>query len=327
MRKKKKWTVLVISNKNEKRIRQLNIPKASALFAIIFLLSLAGSLIITQIRLQHFSEENATLTEHINQTQAELQQANQEIVYYQEETAWLDDQVLQLTDLQQELKGMINSMDPEYINEANLDLATGGVEYNSLQVNEQVPVEKEETLPEQYARLKENVPTLLNNYKKSIENFQQINAELSRTPILWPTDATRITSTFGNRSDPFTTSDAYHSGMDIAGPYGTPVYATADGQVSFAARNGGYGNSIVINHTSILQTRYAHLAQIEVEEGQQVKKGDTIGYMGSTGRSTGVHLHYEVIKNGVTIDPYPYMTFMQRLNQSDTKENGNENEE
>ena len=102
-----------------------------------------------------------------------------------------------------------------------------------------------------------------------------------------------------------------HTGIDLAAPTGTPVYATADGLISRADRFSSYGLFVSIEHGAQLQTRFAHLSKIAVADGQRVKKGDVIGYVGSTGRSTGPHLHYEVRVDGQAVNPIPYMVESQ----------------
>lgn len=126
-------------------------------------------------------------------------------------------------------------------------------------------------------------------------------------PSLQPVEQVSLTSTFGVRSDPFRGTAAMHAGIDIPGPIGTPVYATADGIISRAERAGGYGNLVEINHGKGIQTRYGHLSKIVVSGNGRVKRGQLIGLMGSTGRSTGSHLHYEVRIDGRPVNPVPYM--------------------
>ena len=117
-----------------------------------------------------------------------------------------------------------------------------------------------------------------------------------------------FTSGFGLRSDPFRGRAAMHGGIDLAGPVGTPIYATADGLIAKAEWNsGGYGNLVEINHGQGIQTRYGHLSRFAARAGQRVRRGDLIGYMGSTGRSTGSHLHYEVRIDGRAVNPIPFM--------------------
>ncbi|MCC2976957.1 M23 family metallopeptidase [Sphingomonas sp. PL-96] len=126
-------------------------------------------------------------------------------------------------------------------------------------------------------------------------------------PSLQPIDDMKLSSNFGVRSDPFRGTAAMHAGIDLPGPIGTPVYATADGIVGRAQRAGGYGNLIELNHGKGIQTRYGHLSKILVGENTRVRRGQLIGLMGSTGRSTGSHLHYEVRINGAAVNPVPYL--------------------
>jgi len=131
------------------------------------------------------------------------------------------------------------------------------------------------------------------------------------TPSIWPTHG-GLTSFFGGRSDPLTGEPAYHSGIDISAEKGQPVYATADGVVQSAGYTGDYGNLIVLKHAFGLSTRYGHLSAYHVKAGDTVKRGDVIGYIGSTGRSTGSHLHYEILANGQLMNPLQLLTAQTR---------------
>lgn len=126
-----------------------------------------------------------------------------------------------------------------------------------------------------------------------------------------PLEKARLTSGYGMRKHPVLGRRKAHKGIDLAAPTGTPVYATADGIVSKAKWFSSYGLYISIDHSADMETRYAHLSKLAVEAGERVEKGDLIGYVGSTGRSTGPHLHYEVRIDGVAVDPMPYMVESQ----------------
>lgn len=132
---------------------------------------------------------------------------------------------------------------------------------------------------------------------------RQVAAVPSRKPV----DDIRLTSNFGVRNDPFNGSHRMHQGIDIPGALGTPIYATADGIVSRAQWAGGYGNLVEINHGNGLQTRYGHMSKLIALPNQRVVRGQLIGLMGSTGRSTGSHLHYEVRIAGAAVSPIPYL--------------------
>lgn len=126
-------------------------------------------------------------------------------------------------------------------------------------------------------------------------------------PSRMPVEHARLSSDYGTRTHPVLGRRMGHKGIDLAAPTGTPIYATADGTVSRAGPYSSYGNYVAIEHGGKIQTRYAHMSRIAVEAGTKVKKGELIGYVGSTGRSTGPHLHYEVRVDGEAVNPVPYM--------------------
>ncbi len=137
-------------------------------------------------------------------------------------------------------------------------------------------------------------------------NLYRIAAE--KAPFAQPVRAAvRFTSGFGQRRNPVTGRTAMHSGVDFAGSSGTPILATSDGVVKRAGWYGGYGNAVVIQHAFGIETLYAHLSRVDVKEGQRVSRGDRIGGMGTTGQSTGVHLHYEVRIGGNPVNPMTYI--------------------
>jgi murein DD-endopeptidase MepM/ murein hydrolase activator NlpD len=145
---------------------------------------------------------------------------------------------------------------------------------------------------------------LFNSWKK----LDSLQDGVIAVPSEKPVRTAAFTSSFGVRSDPFGRGAAMHAGIDLAGPVGTPIYATADGTVSEAGyNNGGYGNLIKLDHGRGIETRYGHLSTFTVRAGERVKRGQMIGRMGSTGRSTGSHLHYEVRIDGRAVNPIPFM--------------------
>jgi murein DD-endopeptidase MepM/ murein hydrolase activator NlpD len=140
-----------------------------------------------------------------------------------------------------------------------------------------------------------------------VKNKEQL---LRAIPAIQPVsnkNLNRIGGSFGYRIDPVYKNLRFHQGLDFTAPAGTPIYATADGVVQIASFNtDGYGNKVVINHGYGYQTLYAHMLKIKASQGQTVKRGEVIGYIGSTGKSTGPHCHYEVIKRGTKVDPVYY---------------------
>ncbi len=142
---------------------------------------------------------------------------------------------------------------------------------------------------------------------QSWKRLDQLQQGVIAIPSQKPVDVLEFTSSFGVRSDPFRGGAAMHAGVDIPGPYGSTIYATADGVVLRSERAGGYGNLVEIDHGRGIQTRYGHLSASLVVPGQRVKRGEPIARMGSTGRSTGTHLHYEVRLDGHAVNPMPFL--------------------
>ena len=145
------------------------------------------------------------------------------------------------------------------------------------------------------------------SYKDLVGMMNNKEKLLAATPAIQPVsnaDLKRIASGFGYRIDPVYKTVKLHPGLDFSAPAGTPIYATADGSIEVAGNRGdGYGNCVIINHGYGYKTLYGHMFRVKARGGQRVKRGEVIGYVGSTGKSTGPHCHYEVIKNGNKIDP------------------------
>lgn len=141
----------------------------------------------------------------------------------------------------------------------------------------------------------------------SLQSRYASRIRTASTPSIWPVEG-RIWGPFGKRSDPFSGEGTeFHPGVDISAPPGTPVHATGDGFVIASGWNGGYGRLVVIDHGSGMQTYYAHLSRIFVQTGAEVRRGESVGEVGSTGRVTAPHLHYEVRVGGAPVNPYLYM--------------------
>ena len=137
-----------------------------------------------------------------------------------------------------------------------------------------------------------------------IKNKQKMLASIPAIQPVSNKDLDRIASGFGYRIDPIYKTMKFHSGLDFAAPSGTPIYATGDGTIQEASLSDvGYGNHVVVNHGYGYKTLYGHMVRMKVKRGQRVKRGDVLGWVGSTGKSTGPHCHYEIMKNGTKVDP------------------------
>ncbi|SEQ07976.1 M23 family metallopeptidase [Piscibacillus halophilus] len=240
-----------------------------------------------------------------------MSDTQQQLEQYDEDRHVIENQLAELRLLESEFLDLIATLNPERIAQYS-DGPQGGVDTESAKSG----IVKSSTLDpisgRDLSEIKGEIPQLVASYKTAVKQISNVKEDLKQTPVDWPADTDVVTSEFGYRSDPFTSTESFHSGIDLAGPLGTEIYATGDGVVEIAGHEGSYGQSILINHRDSYQTRYSHLSRILVSRGDKVKQGQLIGLMGSTGRSTGVHLHYEIIKDGERVDPYPFMTFIQR---------------
>ncbi len=149
--------------------------------------------------------------------------------------------------------------------------------------------------------------------KSAMDEMKRIRSATNRLPLESPLAGATVTSTFGTRGDPFLGRLAMHTGIDYRSPVGRDIPASAPGKVVFAGTNGGYGKMVEIDHGKGLTTRYAHMSSIAVRVGQQIAKGQKVGEVGSTGRSTGPHLHYETRVNGEAVNPQLYISAGDRL--------------
>ncbi len=170
---------------------------------------------------------------------------------------------------------------------------------------------KDNQLVSSITSILENLESRITSQKKSFDELQELvkNKEqlLAHTPAIQPVsnkDLNRVASGFGYRIDPVYKTTKFHAGLDFSAPQGTPIYATAEGTVTTAGNTGnGYGNHVIINHGYGYETLFGHMVRVKVRNGEAVKRGQVIGWVGSTGKSTGPHCHYEVHKYGEKIDP------------------------
>lgn len=152
----------------------------------------------------------------------------------------------------------------------------------------------------------------------SLARMEALERGLAGIPQFLPASLDYISSGFGYRSDPFTGGAAFHAGLDFKGPIGAPIYAAAAGTVSFVGGQQGYGNTVEIDHGNGLMTRYAHMSGFRATVGQRVEPGQLIGLIGSTGRSTGPHLHFEVRINDRAVNPRPFLEAASHVQQETT---------
>jgi murein DD-endopeptidase MepM/ murein hydrolase activator NlpD len=199
------------------------------------------------------------------------------------------------------LNVMAGLKSPDVLKEVGLG---GGSQNNSHQMN---PVEPSQSLTlKDLERISKKAEGVERNLSQLVVFFENEKAILASTPTIWPTKG-YLASPFGWRDDPFTGKRTFHRGYDIVTAVGNPIVATADGVVVRCKNDKIGGNTVVISHRGGYTTRYLHLQKWLVKPGQKVKRGDTIGLVGSTGKATGPHVHYEVHVNGRPVNPYRYI--------------------
>jgi murein DD-endopeptidase MepM/ murein hydrolase activator NlpD len=237
-----------------------------------------------------------------------LQQQNENL---RDRYKQLDNQVQSITQQMQELEKRDNDV-YRAIFEANPipDSARAKELENKLEVATVQGIKDNQLVASIISTLN-NLSSRIISQKKSydeVDNLVKNKAELlSHTPAIQPIsnkDLNRVASGYGYRIDPVYKTTKFHAGLDFSAPQGTPIYATANGTVTTSGNSGnGYGNHVIINHGYGYETLYGHMVRVKSRNGQAVKRGEVIGWVGSTGKSTGPHCHYEVHKNGEKINP------------------------
>ncbi|MBD3223610.1 MAG: peptidoglycan DD-metalloendopeptidase family protein [Caldithrix sp.] len=227
----------------------------------------------------------------------------------------IDTRLTQIVDQDDELRTVLGL---EKLSSEIRNVGIGGSEYDYESVDQISGFESTVNLSEQLtnlSKLERTVKLELSSYQQLLETFQDKQDSIAHFPALRPILKGVISSGYGVRKHPMLGVYRHHDGIDISADRGTPVYATADGLVTSAGNNGGYGKMIQIDHKYGFETGYGHLDKMVVRRGQHVKRGDKIGEVGSTGLSTASHLHYEVLYNGKHLNPKMYYFDDKILNE------------
>lgn len=290
----KRYT-LVLADRTTGVVRRLTVslrPLFVTVFAVVTLPILigTGSALKAKYDVSHIFASNATL---------ELENAN-----YRAATEQLAGQIMALQTAMSDLgakaaldPSLQNSMDklPTVVKNSAMGGPTASTALSLVTPGLSSPENTFGLLKDLLSGLEDR----LQNVRTDVDKRNQLAAA---TPSIWPTHGW-LSSSMGNRSDPFTGEKDFHPGLDISADKGDPVYATADGKVVNASLAGNYGNLVILDHGYGLETRYGHLSAFKVMAGQAVKRGDLLGLVGSTGRATSSHLHYEVRANGRILNP------------------------
>jgi murein DD-endopeptidase MepM/ murein hydrolase activator NlpD len=326
----KKLTFLIIPEAN-RQVRRLRVPVFWLYFVPGAVLAMAAAVAVLastqsaalEARGSMKAEWTADRAEHeraLEAKETEIARLQDEVVRLSQEAETFAAKMAELQSLEREILSLTSDDEggsPTAEAEASSDsvailsvpalsaAAAVGGEYDPLDTDEALRLS--ETTHGEFEAMSVEAERLEGALQEALQEAEKL-AQLRRiTPSIFPTTSTTVTSSFGYRKDPFTRRSAYHRGIDFGGDVGDPIFATADGKVSQTGYDRAMGNYIYVKHGNGLETVYMHLSKSLVKKGQNVKKGEQIGKLGSTGRSTGPHLHYEVHKNGEAINPKPYI--------------------
>lgn len=293
---KKFYTVLVLPDASSE-IRTFHIAKR-------LLVALAAAASLVFVAFLFFIYQAVSLNGHMLELRKLRLAANQQASLMQK-TGRLETELAALREFDLRLRTAAGLEMKE-----NSFLATGGADTLSSRtlmvaaVAHQTP--PTDNLPMELDRLSHEMNSRTRSFQELIDQLEAKRSVLASTPTIWPIKGW-LTAGFGYRRSPFTGLRQMHEGVDISNSVGTPVIAPADGMVSYAGPLGGFGNVISIDHGHNISTFYAHLQQHKVSQGQRIKRGDLIALVGTTGRATGPHLHYEIQVNGSPVNPSKYV--------------------
>jgi murein DD-endopeptidase MepM/ murein hydrolase activator NlpD len=325
----KRLTFVIIPDANGS-VKRVTLPRlifvaVPALFALLVVVA-SGLIMLYTRNLSDVDAMQQKLSESASRYERQLADKNDSIESLQTQVAGLSEQtktiqrkVDEVNQLENQVKDMVglHAADSEGGKKQDLTTFGGTVEDGTPSDGgmggEDLPVTEAEidALASDTADWLLALSPALDELKDRLEqtktDVDAARKKLRITPTIWPTDNRRITSLFGARTDPFTGKARFHAGLDIAGHVGDPIYAAADGVVTYSGKGSAEGNNIIVDHGNGIRTRYMHMSKRIATVGQKVTKGEEIGEIGSTGRSTGPHLHYEVLVDGDPVDPRAYL--------------------
>ncbi len=303
---KKQYRIFFVSS-DSPEVKQLEIRTLRlGLLAFFGIALLAATSLALFNSFLSVNPEDNRLAAEIERLREENQAQKFHIQRFADQTSQLNQQMERLQNFHAKLKIMANIDLQEY---QDSSMATGGPQPQEPEMS----IYLEKSLKQQIHRIHWEMEELQMQARIQEQNaykvekfFDSQRSLLASTPTIWPIRGW-VTSPFGHRVSPFTGTLQMHDGLDICARLGTPIKASADGLVIYSGWKSQYGKTVTIDHGYGYLTRYAHMSKIISKNGQRIKRGEIIGNVGSTGRSTGPHLHYEVRVNGLPVDPKKYL--------------------
>jgi murein DD-endopeptidase MepM/ murein hydrolase activator NlpD len=302
---RKRYYILFVARDEDGRVRKISLPiqymygfVAAALVGTFTIVGLAGSYTRMLLKTESFNQ--------VRQERETLRKNYQQMAAVAHER---DIQVASLGALASEVSAIYGLKQNKLSGKQSAAAAAAAPTPNSLALTDDVNQQQVKLSLDQFYALRSQA--LSGRVSRALEGGLTSGmgsdwTQIADAPSLWPVEGV-VTSSFGEREDPFNGEGAFHAGLDISAPSGTVVRATGDGLVDSAAVTNGYGREVIIDHGHGVRTVYGHLSGMIVLAGQQVVRGQIIGYVGQTGRSTGPHLHYEVRINNTPVNPHKYL--------------------
>lgn len=294
----KKYQVFVFDEKSGKK-RSFTFKSSIFAYVFLFLVALVG---INGFFVQYFLSTK-DMKKDLVFAEREIEEKESRLVGILAELEVLREDINRIRQFDNQLKMLVG--EKTLAEESSM----GGIESDDFKVD-MLPLHRQELASRKilgYIRELKKDSRLEEIIQQDLIVFMNESTQkLASIPSIIPAQGF-ITSRFGYRTSPFTGSKQLHKGLDVAAPIGTKIIAPADGKVVFAQRDGAYGLCVEIDHGNGIITRYAHMSKFNVKRGDKIKRGELIGLVGNTGRSTGAHLHYEVIVNGVHTNPMAYI--------------------
>ncbi|MDY6821370.1 MAG: peptidoglycan DD-metalloendopeptidase family protein [Deferribacterota bacterium] len=303
--KLKDVTLLVFDNYKYKEVKSLKINLkylyiCGFICLILFIMLFVSYIYLIEIYLQR---------DNLLAYKSENKELKSKIKEYDELVASLNKKFINVKIYENKLNSLLNEVKKQM---GNIDLSIGGTEFEATNEEWELSAKIKEKeffnqLDDYLKKLDENLTKKEKHIKSSLLELEKYTIKYQSLPNISPVDTGYISSIFGYRISPFSGRRVIHSGLDIATNYGTPIKAVANGIVIFAGYKALYGRMVMIDHGYGYITRYGHCSKLLVKEGDYVKRGQTIAKIGSTGRSTGPHVHYEVLYKGVPINPQEFI--------------------
>ncbi|WP_106766781.1 M23 family metallopeptidase [Paenibacillus faecalis] len=319
-RRKQRMTLLVLRDAQHS-VKQVHLSKPLMIAVpVAAILSISGLIVSMQINnARTISEleqqltlktlESLRMEVTVTNKEEAIERLNKAIIQLSDEAEQTKTQMKRVKELEHELEqfiqkhGSASSKNTSSLSQ-NKDSSVGG-EYIAVHENKMLNLAKE--TKDDFEEIQNLIKTMESHIPQTLNQAEETQNIREGNPTQWPTISKRLTSNFGYRYDPFNGRSAYHAGIDIAGERGDPVFAAGSGTVTTAEQSGARGLYIVVSHPNGLETWYLHLDSLAVQVGDHVEQGEQIGSLGSTGRSTGPHLHFQVVKNDQTVNPLPYI--------------------